>query len=632
MLNKLIQLQKQFKRQSLIKEFWFLNKLIKTSSEKDAKELIQINMEKLKRESPKPEDVEPREFYQNLFEQARHGPIFDFNTIDFINHFPETQLPNQNRKYYVKWLANQLMTRNIDQTYLITIKDWLNQNPTIDINTFSYESAVKAADEWHQLQFKPADESRIGKYTTKDVVYDFRNGYTMVRVPSEDLNEEGTQMGHCVGGYCDWVQSGATEIYSLRDAQNKAHVTIELSGDTMSAVMSRGQSPGKSVEQIKGKENKPPIGKYSDMIREFLAQTDWDYKDSNDFKELPISKNQALKYKNDDLTSNRTFNPKTPEIALSKNEGLEYFINEAHIEWPELLDKEVISGFLKRIERSPGKIKNILLTKSIAKHTNQDDLYNLFVKIHDMIPTESMMKARNEYLDYPAERDKKLKETGAYRYPTEFFVDNLSKEKLHQMAERYPSGFASFLTNKSAFAFSSSIDNQNIIVKAPQAVKYLASNLNRLPVTTMKDVKRAVLASFRNIMGYFDLNELKKKFGEKESGEVSELIKTLIKINGIGPEITFRNKNLSFDEYNVAAEEMFKALKGPGDFIRWLLSTHDFFNNAYDADANKAAITALYNQIIKKNWNLLEYIRTKEENAQFFLYRIEEAGLDVNKI
>ncbi len=34
-------------------------------------------------------------------------------------------------------------------------------------------------------------------------------------------------MGHCVGGYCDSVQSRGTKIYSLRDKNGNPHVTIE---------------------------------------------------------------------------------------------------------------------------------------------------------------------------------------------------------------------------------------------------------------------------------------------------------------------------------------------------------------------------------------------------------------------
>lgn len=46
---------------------------------------------------------------------------------------------------------------------------------------------------------------------------------------SQQLKYEGDTMGHCVGGYCDDVQSGKSRIFSLRDAKGEPHVTVETS-------------------------------------------------------------------------------------------------------------------------------------------------------------------------------------------------------------------------------------------------------------------------------------------------------------------------------------------------------------------------------------------------------------------
>lgn len=43
------------------------------------------------------------------------------------------------------------------------------------------------------------------------------------------LAEEGNQMGHCVGGYCEPVASGESRIFSLRGPDGKSHVTVEAS-------------------------------------------------------------------------------------------------------------------------------------------------------------------------------------------------------------------------------------------------------------------------------------------------------------------------------------------------------------------------------------------------------------------
>lgn len=41
------------------------------------------------------------------------------------------------------------------------------------------------------------------------------------------LKYEGDTMGHCVGGYCDDVANGRSQIYSLRDVKGQPHVTVE---------------------------------------------------------------------------------------------------------------------------------------------------------------------------------------------------------------------------------------------------------------------------------------------------------------------------------------------------------------------------------------------------------------------
>ena len=50
---------------------------------------------------------------------------------------------------------------------------------------------------------------------------------------AEALKYEGDTMGHCVGGYCPDVAAGHTRIFSLRDAKNEPHVTIEVTPQSL---------------------------------------------------------------------------------------------------------------------------------------------------------------------------------------------------------------------------------------------------------------------------------------------------------------------------------------------------------------------------------------------------------------
>ncbi|MBY3151099.1 hypothetical protein HFO56_01570 [Rhizobium laguerreae] len=84
-------------------------------------------------------------------------------------------------------------------------------------------------------------------------VYDAGDGWSLVRLlTSQALDIEGMEMGHCVGqgGYDYGLSNNFTGIYSLRDPIGKSHVTIEIN------------HPLDRVEQIKGKQNKPPKAQY----------------------------------------------------------------------------------------------------------------------------------------------------------------------------------------------------------------------------------------------------------------------------------------------------------------------------------------------------------------------------------
>lgn len=137
------------------------------------------------------------------------------------------------------------------------------------------------------------------------------------------LAEEGNQMGHCVGGYCEDVASGASKIYSLRDAKGRSHVTVEVEGqgdprrytpeewfDNVASQEVRdriGWRPGKrarqdaiaadrawnslvmqepgykewldsrpqNISQIKGKQNRAPNPDYLPYVQDFVRSGKW---------------------------------------------------------------------------------------------------------------------------------------------------------------------------------------------------------------------------------------------------------------------------------------------------------------------------------------------------------------------
>jgi len=82
------------------------------------------------------------------------------------------------------------------------------------------------------------------------------------------LVTEGNLMGHCVGqgGYCEGVTGGRKKIYSLRDAKGEPHATIEVTPLDNGFPL---------IQQIKGKQNAPPVDKYLPAIQDFVTSNRW---------------------------------------------------------------------------------------------------------------------------------------------------------------------------------------------------------------------------------------------------------------------------------------------------------------------------------------------------------------------
>lgn len=273
-------------------------------AQQDAKVLRNINIKAIQKEMPQFPDEEVRNYFARIQGLERDpeflNPVFPQGLVDWMESLPDNHFPTNGRKIFAKWLGNavyyhetevngfvdtvdspeELRMYNNDVRYIV---DYLNGAQDIPQNIWNmtFQQVRGLSEEWHE-QFK-GNEDNAGPYETKDVVYDFGNGFTIVKVPPEDLGTEGDNMGHCVGGYCDSVRSGSVVIYSLRNRKNMPHATIEV-------VFGRNYSqapnaPGR-VDQIKGKQNEPPVPKYRPMIKQWLKTTDFEYINNGDYQAI----------------------------------------------------------------------------------------------------------------------------------------------------------------------------------------------------------------------------------------------------------------------------------------------------------------------------------------------------------
>lgn len=101
---------------------------------------------------------------------------------------------------------------------------------------------------------------------SEEIVATLEGGYSIVRMlTAEALDAETSEMRHCIGqgAYDDRVEDGKTLLLSLRDGSGKAHATIEVVDGL--------------VEQVQGKQNKPPKDKYVPLLVSYFRQSDYDW-------------------------------------------------------------------------------------------------------------------------------------------------------------------------------------------------------------------------------------------------------------------------------------------------------------------------------------------------------------------
>jgi len=122
------------------------------------------------------------------------------------------------------------------------------------LDRIGFQTSFEHADRWFAAVNKAASEGADEEKDPTNVVPVIKGerGVWVELKSQAALTREGSLMGHCVGGGGYDVEHGAVRIFSLRDARNVPHVTVEISHGT--------------VQQVKGKENKPPIAKYTNDV------------------------------------------------------------------------------------------------------------------------------------------------------------------------------------------------------------------------------------------------------------------------------------------------------------------------------------------------------------------------------
>jgi hypothetical protein len=112
----------------------------------------------------------------------------------------------------------------------------------INTSDLDYTTVLKFIDE-------TISENAVSKLTIDNAVLTFPDGFYWVPISDYELDLEGIRMQHCGLG---------SNVYSLRDSNNKPHVTIDFKNQTLT--------------QCKGKQNVEPDKKYWSYIKGVIDQ------------------------------------------------------------------------------------------------------------------------------------------------------------------------------------------------------------------------------------------------------------------------------------------------------------------------------------------------------------------------
>lgn len=231
----------------------------------------------------------------------------DLEALSLINHIPDETV----HSVYMD-LPNRL---GLDHVSDVLYEDLQNDRLRPEqLNQMSIEKAIRRTAEYDAEKAKIAEKAEADRIKGLPVHKDYNNGFKWIElkhptndaITKEALESESNQMGHCVGTndtYYNAVINGDSKILSLRDANNKPHVTLELNRKPLtysdvanvigqnqtSALLDHVHASGGTtkdfanvarqmypeletydINQVKGKENTRPVDKYQHYISDFI--------------------------------------------------------------------------------------------------------------------------------------------------------------------------------------------------------------------------------------------------------------------------------------------------------------------------------------------------------------------------
>ena len=150
------------------------------------------------------------------------------------------------------------------------IRDWIDRTGE-RLQGRTLENAVSETEKWHS-ESQALERGEYSPSKPENILIQYGDGYSWQRISSgTDAKIEGQNMNHCVGNYCNDVDEGKIDLYSLRDKNNSPLVTAGF------------KHKGTVVVQMKGEANKNPSETYKGYISDILKKLGTVYNDGEDY-------------------------------------------------------------------------------------------------------------------------------------------------------------------------------------------------------------------------------------------------------------------------------------------------------------------------------------------------------------
>jgi hypothetical protein len=205
-----------------------VDSVFKPTKSQDIKDVLQRN-------EGLPPGSAADKFKASLLRMEHDLPIFDqkdLEALKLIDHIPDEHVYN----IVGDRLGNKL---GLDHVSDVLYADLASGRLTPEqMNQMSIEKAVRRTAEYDAEQAKISSKAEADRIKDLPVPITYNKDYrwlelnhpTDPKITKAALKSEGDQMGHCVGDspqYFNGVMNGDKQIFSLRDTDNKPHVTIE---------------------------------------------------------------------------------------------------------------------------------------------------------------------------------------------------------------------------------------------------------------------------------------------------------------------------------------------------------------------------------------------------------------------